>query len=88
MAMTSKRRKVDTDLGNLILRNMANVMEREREKRGWSKNELARACDITPPYYLGILDGSANPSLHVISRICNNLNVSLQELLMGRKPTE
>ena len=86
--MTSKRRKADTALGSLILRNMANAMEREREKRGLSKNELARVCEITPPYYLGILDGSANPSLQVISRICNNLNLSLQELLMGKNPTD
>lgn len=69
----------------LILRNMANVMEREREKRGLTKTDLALLCEMTAPYYLGILNGTANPSIQVIARICNNLNVPLQELLLGQK---
>ena len=81
---TSKRKKTDTDLGNMILRNMALVMEREREKRQLNKKELAHLCEITSPYYLQILDGSANPSLQVITRISINLKIPLQELMMGQ----
>jgi len=83
----SRRQKRDTDLGILVVRNMATVMEREREKRRLSKNGLARLCEITGAYYLGILDGSANPSIHIIARISTKLNVSLDELIMGRMPT-
>ena len=39
--MTSKRKKADTELGTRILRNMARVIEREREKRGLNKKEMA-----------------------------------------------
>ena len=84
---TSKRKRTDTDLGRMIVRNMAKVMEREREKRGLNKKDLARLCEMTPPYYLQILDGTANPTVEVITRISTNLKVPLQELLMGLKPT-
>ncbi|MGE6743630.1 helix-turn-helix domain-containing protein [Allorhizobium pseudoryzae] len=82
---TIKRKKTDTDLGTMILRNMALVMERERERRGLNKKEMARLCEITSPYYLQILDASANPSLQVITRISTNLKIPLQELMMGQK---
>lgn len=82
---TSKRKKTDTDLGTMILRNMAMTMEREREKRGLNKKEMAGLCEITSPYYLQILDGSANPSLQVITRISTNLKIPLQALMMGQK---
>ena len=39
---TIKRKKTDTDLGTMILRNMASVMEREREKRDMTKKEFAQ----------------------------------------------
>ena len=81
--MTSKRKKPDTDLGMKILRNMAIVMEREREKRQLTKIEMARLCDITTPFYFAILNATANPSLQVITRISLNLEVPLQELMMG-----
>ncbi|GEC33937.1 hypothetical protein N181_28150 [Sinorhizobium fredii USDA 205] len=82
---TIKRKKTDTDLGTMILRNMATIMEREQVRRGLNKKELAQLCEITSPYYLQILDGSANPSLQVITRISTNLKIPLQELLMGQK---
>ena len=81
----SKRKKADTDLGTMILRNMAIVMEREREKRGLTKKELVTLCEITTPYYFRILDATANPSLQVITRISTNLKVPLQDLMLGMK---
>ena len=86
--MTSKRKKPDTDLGMMILRNMAMVMEREREKRELTKKEMARVCEITSPFYFAILNATANPSLQVITRISTNLKVPLQELMMGVKSSD
>ncbi|WP_439604553.1 hypothetical protein [Shinella sp.] len=54
----SKRKKADTALGTMILRNMAVVMEREREKCGLTKKELVKLCEITTPYYFRILDAT------------------------------
>jgi len=84
----SKRKKADTDLGTMILRNMAMVMEREREKRELTKKEMARVCEITSPFYFAILNATANPSLQVITRISTNLKVPLQELMMGVKSSD
>ena len=86
--MASKRKKPDTDLGTMILRNMAMVMEREREKRELTKKEMARVCEITSPFYFAILNATANPSLQVITRISTNLKVPLQELMMGIKSAD
>lgn len=86
--MASKRKKPDTDLGMMILRNMAMVMEREREKRELTKKEMARVCEITSPFYFAILNATANPSLQVITRISTNLKVPLQELMMGVKSSD
>jgi transcriptional regulator with XRE-family HTH domain len=83
--MAIKRKKTDTDLGTMILRNMATVMEREREKRGLTKKELAELCEITPPYYFLILEAEANPSLQVITRISINMKIPFQELVLGIK---
>ena len=83
-----QRKKTDTDLGILILRNMAMVMERERVKRNLTKTALAQLSDMTAPYYLKILDGTANPSLQVITRISTNLKIPLAELLMGPASVE
>jgi transcriptional regulator with XRE-family HTH domain len=85
---TIKRKKTDTDLGTMILRNMALVMEREREKRGLTKKEFAQLCEITTPYYFSMLDATANPSLQVIARISLNLKVPMEELLMGVRPKD
>lgn len=86
--MAIKRKKADTDLGTMILRNMAAVMERERERRGLTKKELVELCEITAPYYFRILDATANPSLQVITRISTNMKIPLQELMMGIKDSE
>lgn len=86
--MASKRKKPDTDLGTMILRNMAMIMEREREKRELTKKEMARLCEITSPFYFAILNATANPSLQVITRISTNLKVPMQELMMGIKSSD
>ena len=85
MADAIKKRRVETELGTLMVRNMANVMERERLKRGMGKVEFARFCGISAPTFLLFLDGEANPTLFVITRIANALDVTVQELLFGQK---
>lgn len=80
-----KKRRIETELGTLMVRNMANVMERERLKRGLGKVDFAKLCGISAPSFLLILEGSANPTLYVITRISHALDVPVQELLFGQK---
>lgn len=80
-----KKRRIETELGEMMVRNMAKVMELEREKRAMGKVEFAKFCGISAPSYLTFLDGTANPTLFVITRISNALGVSVYELLFGTK---
>lgn len=82
---TGKKRRIETELGEFMVRNLAAVMERERETRGLGKVEFAKFCQITAPSYITILDGTANPTLYVITRISNALNIPVQELLFTAK---
>jgi len=82
---TGKKRRIETELGEFMVRNLAAVMERERDKRGLGKVEFAKLCQITAPSYITILDGTANPTLYVITRISNALNIPVQELLFTTK---
>jgi len=80
---TYKRQKTQTELAEFMVRNLAAVMEREREKRDMGKIEFAKFCGIKGATYFQILEGSANPTLYVITRISNSLNVPVYELLFN-----
>ena len=85
MMKDNKRRRIENELGELIVRNMARFMEREREQRSLGKVAFAKYCGITAPSYLTFLDGSANPTIYVITRISKSLNVSVSELIYDNK---
>jgi len=80
--MTKKRRQ-ETELGMLMIRNMAAVMEREREKRDLGKVEFAKDCKITALFYLSILAATATPTLFVIIWIAQALSIPVREVLLG-----
>lgn len=60
-------------------------MEREQEKRDLNRKQIAAMCQMSSPYYLRILDGTANPTTQLIARIANGLNVSLEALLLRKE---
>lgn len=83
--MAGKRRR-ENEIGVFMVRNMAAVMERERENRQLGKVEFAKACKITAPSYLAILSGTANPTLFMVTRIAQALAIPVHELLFGDRP--
>lgn len=84
----AKKKRIETELALLMLRNMATVMEREQERRNMGKVEFAKVCGITAPTYLSILGGTANPTLFMMTRIAANSGLSVLELLHGFKPQD
>lgn len=88
MADKQKARRVETELGQLVVSNIARIMEREQEKHGMGKVAFARFCQITAPSYLSILDGTANPTLYMMTRIARSLGIPLQELMSGERRGE
>lgn len=57
------------------------VLRRLRESRGWSQELLAYRADINRSYFGEIERGLATPSLAVLVKIADALEIRLSELL-------
>jgi transcriptional regulator with XRE-family HTH domain len=64
-----------------IKRNLANNIRRLRESRNQSQQQLANMSGIPRPTWASLETGSANPTLTVLSKAANALNVSIEELV-------
>lgn len=50
-----------------------------REARGWSKNRLAKESGVSQSFVSEIEAGTGKPTVEVLSRLCDSLNVTLAE---------
>ena len=64
-----------------INRNLANNIRRLREARSMSQQQIAKLSGIPRPTWGSLETGSANPTLAVLSKAANALNVSIEELV-------
>jgi transcriptional regulator with XRE-family HTH domain len=64
-----------------INRNLADNIRRLREARNLSQQQIAKLSGIPRPTWASLETGSANPTLAVLSKAANALNVSIEELL-------
>ena len=53
----------------------------ERERRGWSQEELADRSGIHRTYISGVERGTRNPTLGIIEAIANGLGLPVARLL-------
>ena len=59
--------------------NIGNRIKELRIQKGLSQEQLALTSDITPTY-LGLLERNLkNPTIKVIEKICDSLNISISE---------
>lgn len=56
-------------------------MRKQREKRGWSQEELAFECNLHRTYISGVERGVRNPTVVVLQKIADALGVSASKLL-------
>jgi transcriptional regulator with XRE-family HTH domain len=56
-------------------------VHRARLRRRWSQEELAHKAGLHPTYISGVERGRRNPTLDVVERIAQALNVSVASLL-------
>ncbi|CAN1516661.1 COG1476 Predicted transcriptional regulators [Methylophilaceae bacterium] len=63
------------------LNTLANNVRRLRKLSGLSQEELAFQCEIDRTYISKVERGVANPSLLILSRIAEVLDVSIEELV-------
>ena len=70
-----------------ILRNestptsLANNVKKHRKQAGLSQEELAFQCDIDRTYISKVERGVANPSLLILVKIAETLNVRIEDLV-------
>lgn len=56
-------------------------VRKQREKRGWSQEELAFECNLHRTYISGVERGVRNPTVVVLQKIADALGVSASKLL-------
>jgi transcriptional regulator with XRE-family HTH domain len=66
---------------NDINRNLADNIRRLREARKMSQQQIAALSGIPRPTWGSLETGTANPTLAVLSKAANALNVSIEELV-------
>lgn len=60
-------------------------LKREIETSGKSKTEIARAIGVSCPTVSQYLSGRAQPTLATLSKLCNYLDCSADEILNVKK---
>lgn len=63
-------------------------VRRWRKKRGLSQEELASRAELHPTYVSGIETGYRNPTLKIVGRIAEALDVAPAELLQVDKSND
>lgn len=61
--------------------NLAHNVRSLREGRGLSQQRIASLCGIPRPTWASLESGSANPTLSVLTRVADALQVSIEELI-------
>jgi transcriptional regulator with XRE-family HTH domain len=59
-----------------------------RKERHYSQLALALQCGLTKSYLSDLERGERNPTLKVLNRLAQGLNVTLEELFRGVVPLE
>jgi transcriptional regulator with XRE-family HTH domain len=63
------------------LTSLANNVKKHRKQAGLSQEELAFQCDIDRTYISKLERGVANPSLLILVKIAETLNVKIEDLV-------
>ncbi len=64
-----------------INRNLADNIRRLREARKLSQQQIAKLSGIPRPTWASLETGTANPTLAVLNKAANALNISIEELV-------
>ena len=64
-----------------ILTSLASNVKKHRKQVGLSQEELAFQCDIDRTYISKVERGVANPSLLILVKIAEMLNVRIEDLV-------
>ena len=72
---------MEKTLDQIILENLKN----EIEQSGKSKSEIAKAIGVSNPTVSQYISGRIQPSLSTLSKLCNFINCSADDILNIKK---
>ena len=72
---------------NEVSGNLADNISSLRESRGLTQAQISKTAGIPRPTWANLESGSANPTLQVLLKIAEALQVSLEELLAPPRPS-
>ena len=67
-----------------IRRLVGQNVRRIRKDRGWSQEELAFESGLHRTYISGIERGARNPTILILARLAETLQVTVDQLVLGR----
>ena len=70
-----------------IAGNLADTVSTLREARGLTQAQIAKTAGIARPTWANVESGGANPTLEVLLRISEALQVSVEELIAPPRPS-
>jgi len=80
------KEKSDTSLD--VLTQLGKRVAYLRKERHFSQLALALQCGLKKSYLSDLERGQRNPTIKVLNRLCEGLNVTLEELFRGVVPLE
>jgi transcriptional regulator with XRE-family HTH domain len=71
-----------------VCRSIAANVRRERERRGWTQEQLGEAADLAPRYVQRIETGRINPRAVVVAALADALGIDPGRLFRPAKLSE
>ncbi|HEY8143308.1 MAG TPA: XRE family transcriptional regulator [Kofleriaceae bacterium] len=68
-------------MSDLVADNLARNIKQLREARGLTQHQMARSSGMPRPTWANLESGAANPTLAVLIKVANALQVSIEELV-------
>jgi len=66
-----------------FLKRFGNHLKKVRMEKGITGSELGRRCYMDKPNITRLEKGRVNPSLFILKRLCDGLEIELTDLLKG-----
>ena len=67
-----------------IAKNLASNLRRLREQRGLSQQQMADLSNVPRPTWANLESGEANPTISVLTKVADALQVGVEDLLSSR----
>lgn len=71
-----------------LVRAIGRALRAERERRGWSQEELSGRADLDRTYLSGVERGERSPNLRTLVRVVAALDIPLSKVVLAAESAE